>query len=266
VHAFEALRYVARTHAVDGAELGEMAAHALMGVADDPMALTLSCKRLVDAHVETAPVWWVAANVLGSADPYRAAMRASDRLINDRSLEHLVRRLSGVDALIAVEEPWLASVATACGDLAMVAVASGRGARSFHEGLDDLGVDCISPDEVGDLIGAADLVLVEALAASPRELLLARESAALVELAHVGDVEAIVLVREGHLLPEALFASFLACQRERTRPETIRVEASVVTQIASATGVAGPAAALARPACPSPPELASMAPRRAARR
>ena len=72
----ERLRYVARAGDVPVAPLVREAAAALVTMADDPMGLLTSCRRLVDRRPGCAPLMWLAARMLTGADPRSEAADA----------------------------------------------------------------------------------------------------------------------------------------------------------------------------------------------
>ena len=72
MHPIERLRYVARASGADQAVLVEETAHALRAFLDDPNGLVTACRRIVDRHPTSAPLWWLCARVLTAPDPGRA--------------------------------------------------------------------------------------------------------------------------------------------------------------------------------------------------
>ena len=70
MHPIERLRLVARAGAEGrSALLAREAATALAMFSDDPAGLVTACRRLVDRHPTSGPMWWLAARVLVSSDP-----------------------------------------------------------------------------------------------------------------------------------------------------------------------------------------------------
>ena len=65
MHPIERLRYVARASGADPSVLVRETASALAAVAaDDPIGLVPACRRLVDRHLTSGPMWWMVARVL----------------------------------------------------------------------------------------------------------------------------------------------------------------------------------------------------------
>jgi len=54
---------VARASAEDPGLLAQEAAAALAGCAEDPRALVMACRRLLERQATAGPVWWLAARV-----------------------------------------------------------------------------------------------------------------------------------------------------------------------------------------------------------
>jgi hypothetical protein len=112
VHAIERLRWVAQAEWAPAEEVASEAAWALAELAyDEPMAVLPACRRLLQRHPACGPMWWVAAHVLGSADPEGSAAHCADLLLSDPTEEVLVEALSAVPR--AVRRGSLADVAGA---------------------------------------------------------------------------------------------------------------------------------------------------------
>ena len=85
VHPIERLRYVARASGADQAVLVRETAQALAAFRDDPSGLVAACRRIVDRHPTSAPLWWLCARVLTSPDGQREAWAAVDEIEDDRT-------------------------------------------------------------------------------------------------------------------------------------------------------------------------------------
>src|SRR5579864_4374896 len=94
MHPIERLRHVARVAGADPALVASEAAGALASMANvDPAGLVPACRRLIERHVASGPVWWVCARVLSGADQAAAARQAAADLDADRTERVLVREL-----------------------------------------------------------------------------------------------------------------------------------------------------------------------------
>jgi hypothetical protein len=84
VHPIERLRYVARGGWGDPGMLAAEAAWALADLLEyEPPAAVPACRRLLDRHATSGPMWWVAARVLTAGDPAAEAERTADELADD---------------------------------------------------------------------------------------------------------------------------------------------------------------------------------------
>ncbi|MGH9265768.1 MAG: hypothetical protein ACRD1D_13855, partial [Acidimicrobiales bacterium] len=79
----ERLRMVARAAGEDPGMVAREAAAALAGCADDPRALVMACRRLVDRQAASGPLWWLAARVVASPEPEHEAWRSAEALRDD---------------------------------------------------------------------------------------------------------------------------------------------------------------------------------------
>jgi hypothetical protein len=90
VHPIERLRYVARDGWGDPAMLAAEAAWALADLLEhEPPAAVPACRRLLEGHPASGPMWWVAARVLSAPDPVSEAERCADDLHSDATSDLL---------------------------------------------------------------------------------------------------------------------------------------------------------------------------------
>ena len=60
----------------------------------DPAGLVPACRRLVERHLTSGPVWWLSARILGADDQRAAARRGRGRCsTDDRTVRHLAEAL-----------------------------------------------------------------------------------------------------------------------------------------------------------------------------
>ena len=78
MHPIERLRYVARSSGGDQRMLVRETAGALRGLGFDPAGLVVACRRIVERHPNSGPLWWLCASVLAAPDPYRCAAALAD--------------------------------------------------------------------------------------------------------------------------------------------------------------------------------------------
>ena len=101
VHPIERLRYVARASGADQTLLVRETAQALSAFRGDPSGLVAACRRIVDRHPTSAPLWWLCARVLTSPDGQREAWDAVDEIEGDRTAAELAFALPE-DATVCV--------------------------------------------------------------------------------------------------------------------------------------------------------------------
>ena len=101
MHPIERLRYVARASGGDQRMLVRETAGALRGLGFDPAGLVVACRRIVERHPTSGPMWWLCASVLAAADPYRCAASLADDLEADPTPDVLVEALPD-DATVCV--------------------------------------------------------------------------------------------------------------------------------------------------------------------
>ncbi|HKA05300.1 MAG TPA: hypothetical protein VKD67_13265, partial [Acidimicrobiales bacterium] len=101
MHPIERLRYVARSSGASQALLVRETAAALSGLGFDPAGLVTACRRIVDRHVTSAPLWWLCARVLTATDPLAEAYRAADEIAADPTAAALADVLPS-DAMVCV--------------------------------------------------------------------------------------------------------------------------------------------------------------------
>ena len=79
MHPIERLRYVARSSGADQALLVRETAGALAGLGFDPPGLVTACRRILDRHLASGPLWWLCARVLTANDPLQRGVPGGRR-------------------------------------------------------------------------------------------------------------------------------------------------------------------------------------------
>lgn len=208
----ERLRYIARASTDDQRLLVRETADALRSLHADPAELVLACRRLVDRHPSSGPMWWLCASVLTSNEPSRTLRDLASELEHDPTPEHLVQYLPDDATVCVVGWPDLVGDGVLQrGDVRVLAVDADDEGRSFVRRLQraDVEAEVVPAAGIGAAVSAADVVLVEALAAGGREVLAATGSRALASVAYCSEVPLWLVVGRGRRLPEALFTSAL---------------------------------------------------------
>ncbi len=234
----------------------------LAGLGPDPLAMVTACRRLVDCHPTVAPLWWLAARVMGSAEPRAECGRAAEEIAADTTPRVLTACLP-VDATVVVLG-WPEQVAEALrrrGDLeALVVDCAGEG-RGLWRQLRGMGVDAsLVPDNgVGAAVLEADVVALEAAALGPDGFVAASGSRAAAAVANHAEIPVWLAAGEGRVLPGRLWEALLA--RVDQAPEDPWeggeevVALDLVDEVARPVGLQSPPDAASGADCPVVPEL-----------
>src|SRR3954468_10825673 len=180
MHPMERLRYVARAHGADPSMLVRETAAALAAVAaEDPVGIVPGCRRLIERHVVTGPMWWLVARVLTASDPVAAAWAAADEVDRDTTADALAHCLPD-DATVTIVgwPPQAVDGLRRRGDVEVLVVESGGEGHSLVRRLENSGVAASLVLETGlaAAVSVSDLVVIEALAAGPEYLIAAMGS------------------------------------------------------------------------------------------
>jgi hypothetical protein len=261
MHPIERLRYVARSGGVDHGPLAEEAARALAGFVDDQAGLVTACRRIVDRHPTSGPMWWLAAHVLATNDPRAEAFRCVSTLQDDRTAAALAYELPD-DATVAVVG-WPEQIGVALvrrGDLRVLVIDSlGEGAGLVRR-LEQAGseADEVPPANAAGAVRWAKLVLLEASAVGPDGFVAVAGSHAAAAVARDTDAEVWLVVGEGRALPERLWASLVDRLDQAGEPWELDEEVaplSLVDRVVGPKGLEGVEAMLRRTDAPVVPEL-----------
>ncbi len=267
VHPIERLRYVARSHGGDQRLLVRETAGALRGLGLDPAGLVVACRRIVERHPTSGPLWWLCSSVLAAPDPFSAAGRLADAIEEDPTPEVLIDALP-VDCVVTLLGwPDLAGEAVLRrGDITVLAVdVAGEGA-SFVRRLErnEVEADVVDPAGIAGAVVVSDLVLIEALAATPGEVLAVQGSRAAASVAYCSEVAVWLVAGRGRCLPEPMFAAVVERARAEAdvswRTETEPLPVALCSQIVRDTAVldVGAAPAALASDCPLAHELLRM--------
>jgi hypothetical protein len=261
VHPIERLRFVARTSGADHRELVRETAGALAALGFDPPGLVTACRRILDRHPASGPVWWLTARMLTATDPVTEAWLAADELDADPTSTQLARALPD-DATVCVLG-WPEQVGDALpsrGDLDVLVVDSlGEGAglarRLRYADVDVLDVPVAG---LGSAAAAADLVLLEASAIGPAAAIAIAGSTAAAAVARHAGVPVWLVGGVGRLLPtrmwDALVRRLEACGDAWDLDDDV-VPLDLVDLIVGPSGPEPVADGLRRVDCPIAPEL-----------
>jgi hypothetical protein len=264
MHPIEHLRHVARATGASGALVAVDAAGALAQMArEDTAGLVPACRRLVEAHLVSGPVWWLCARVLAADDPAAEARHSARELEDDGTCRSLVDALPDGTAAAVVGWPEVAGEALhARGDVEALVVdddssgAYGLVQRLLREGSE---AALVPAGGVGAAAAVAELAVVEALAAGPSGVLAVPGSLAAAAVAAQAGRPVWAVVATGRVLParlwDALLARFDDTGVEPWERDAELVPAGLLSAVIGPAGVVEVTAGLEDATCPAAPEL-----------
>src|SRR6266404_2855665 len=185
MHPIERLRYVARSTGAPQEVLVRETAAALAALGFDPPGLVTACRRILDRHPLSGPLWWLSARVLTSNDSNNEAWNAADDITADDTGDVLA---------YAVPDE---SVVCVLGWPDVIGEALPRHA--------DVDADDVSMAGLGAAVTDANLLLLEASAIGPTGFIgVAGSRAAAATAKHAG-VPVWLVGGVGRLLPRRMW-------------------------------------------------------------
>jgi hypothetical protein len=262
VHPIERLRYVARASGADQTLLVRETAQALAAFHDDPAGLVAACRRIVDRHPTSGPLWWLCARVLTSPDGQQEAWQAVDDIERDATSSELAFALPEDATACVVGWPEIAGDALPRrGDVEVLAVdslgeASGLVRRLMHAGIDAVDVPTSG---LGAAVASSDVLLLEAVALGPAGFVGVSGSLAAATVARHAEVPVWVVAGVGRLLPARMWDALAGRQAARAGDpwdlDEEVVPLALADRVCGPEGLEAPDAALRRTDCPVAPEL-----------
>ena len=262
MHPIERLRYVARASGADQALLVRETAHALAAFHDDPPGMVAACRRIVDRHPTSAPLWWLCARVLTAPDGRREAWEAVEAIDDDATAAELAAALP--DEATACVLGWPEVVGEALprrGDVEVLAVDSLGEGSGLVRRLVLAGIDAVdvSPSGLGAAVSSSDVLLLEAVALGPSGFVGVSGSLAAATVARHTEVPVWVAAGVGRLLParmwDALSGRLATHAADPWDLDEEIVPLTLVDHVCGPSGLEDVDAALARTDCPVAPEL-----------
>lgn len=269
MHPIEHLRFIARSSGADQRVLVHESAAALRALGDDPAGVVVSCRRILERHPAAGALWWFAATMLSASDPRMAAASAAAEVTDDPTPDELAAALPEGATVCLVGWPDLVGDALVRrGDLTALVVdtvPSGPASRGEATGRDlvrrleraETPAELVDASGLAGAVQACDVVIVEALAASPGELLVAAGSRAAASVAYCSEVPVWGVVGAGRVLPVTLFAASAELATAAARPWHAAVETlplGLLSDVVGPTGRHSRPDAL-EPGCAAVPEL-----------
>jgi hypothetical protein len=269
VHPIEHLRYVARARGADASSLVREAATALGSLRADHANLVIAGRRIVERHPEAGPLWWMCAQLLTSQDPTERAWEIADEIEADPTPRRVAASLPDEATVLTIGWPELGGAGLMSRPDARVLCADSRfEASGFMQRLERFDVECepVPAESLARAAAAADLVLVEAVAACARRVLAPIGSHVVAAAARTVDTPVWLVAGIGRRLPAEYVDAIAAHAVESAGwdGEVDDLPIDLVTHVVSGQGsvelaVAGARTALA-PDCPFAPELLRQSP------
>jgi hypothetical protein len=254
---FERLRAIAR-HGGDDRLLVAEAADCLGEFDDDPAALVVTCRRLLQHHPERAPLWWLCARVLAAPDPSEAAWDAEALMRADSTSDRLAALLPfPADHPIAVLGwPELSGGAFALRpDLEVLALRGDHGDERWRSRLARSDASARPVDLTEAIALEPSHVLVEVAGASPTEVLVADGTSATLAALTAPSRVVWLVAGVGRVLPARLFEAMLRRLGDPEDHGLERLDVQIADRVAGPTGLVRPEHLLRRVDAPVAPEL-----------
>ena len=260
MHPIERLRYVARASDADQRVLARETATALRGLRLEPSGLVTACRRIVERHPTSGPLWWLCARVLTAAEPFEESWCAVEMIENDRTADALVEHLPEDATVCVVGWPDLVAEAIVRrGDVCVLAADVGGGvgfARRLQRS--DVEAEIVPSAGIGAAAAASDLVLVEACAVGADGALAPIGSRAAASSAYCAEVPVWLVAGIGRRLPAPMWQHMLDLLAEAGDPWELEEEVvplGLVSHVAGPSGLADAPGDVEIPECPVAHEL-----------
>lgn len=242
MHPIERLRYVARASGGDQRMLVRETASALRGLRMEPAGLVVACRRIVERHPTSGPLWWFCSSMLTAAEPFAVANELADDVESDITPDHLYDLLPDDATVCVVGWPDLVGDAVMRrGDIRVLAIDADDEGNAFVRRLQraDVDADIVPPGAMAAAVLAADVVLVEALATGPAEALVLPPSRAIASIGYCSGVPTWLVAGRGRRLPEPLFTSMLTRVADVRAPWEAEAETVPLGLFAAVVGPVG---------------------------
>jgi hypothetical protein len=247
----------------------EETAHALGSLRFDPSGLVVACRRIVERHPFTGPLWWLCANVSTSAEPFEAVWELADEIRSDRTGAELAAALPDEGVVATIGDPDVIGAGLVRrGDVRVVAFDADHRATSFVRRLQrhDVDVEPVDAGLAGAACRAADVVLVEALAADAERVIAPIGSSTIAAIASTWGRPVWLVAGVGRRLPAGFVDAMVArvdALCDEVDPWDLGVEVlptSLFTHVVGPHGIVpmGPPAIVAE--CPMAHELLRQSP------
>ena len=212
MHPIERLRYVARASGAEQGLLVHETAGALASLGFDPAGLVTACRRIVDRHVTSGPLWWLCARVLTAGDPMAEAWRCADEIGEDTTGDELAHALPEDATVCLLGWPELAGEALVrrgdCYGLVVDTLGEGSGLVRRLRRADAVAEE-VPPSGLGAAAAAADVVLLEATAIGPDGFVSIAGARAAAAVAHHAGVPVWLIGGVGRVLAAPMWRALV---------------------------------------------------------
>lgn len=265
VHPIEHLRYVARAHGADAASLVREAASALGSLRADHANLVIACRRIVERHPEVGPLWWMSARLLTADDPTTLAWDIVDEIDDDPTAQQIAKTIGDGAVVLTVGWPEIAGQAIMRrGDVSVLCADSRHAASGFMQRLERFDVECepVPSEALARAARCADLVIVEAAAASDQRVIAPVGSHVVAAVAATVDTPVWLVTPTGTRLPTEYLDAIgeHVIDASSWNGDFDDLPLGLVTHVVSRDGVTDDVAGGLRPTCPFAPELLRFSP------
>ena len=273
MHPIEHLRYIARAHGADPAALVEETAHALGSLYVDPAGVVVSCRRIVERHPFTGPLWWLCANVVASQDAHERVWELADEARTDRTPRHFAEALPDDADIVTVGAP--SQVAPALGrrgDVRVLALDVQHTATMFVRQLErrDIEYEPIDAGAAGAAVRTAGanggIVAIEALAADADRIIAPIGSSTIAGLGAAFGVPVWLIAGLGRSLP-SMFVDAMVNEIDRHLETSLAwdldvevLPTSLVTDVIRPSGRVPMGPPALQPDCPATADLLRKSP------
>jgi hypothetical protein len=243
-------------------------AEAIRGLGVDAAGLVVACRRIVERHPTSGALWWLCASLLGSSDAFAAARSLAREVEADPTPDRLVDAMT--DEMTVCTVGWPDLVAEAIGrrgDARVLAVDVDGEAASMVRRLQREAIDAEVVEAAGAsaAVLASDVVMVEALACSTSDVVVAAGSRAVASVAYCSGIPVWLIVGRGRRLPEPMLSAMaerIDAAGRGWHPVAEVMPVDLCSSLVGPGGVAttADAARALVPECPLTPELLRTSP------
>lgn len=242
------------------------AASALGSLRADHSNLVIACRRIVERHPEAGSLWWMCARLLMSDDPTSLAWEIAGEIDDDPAPRAIAAAFDDDATVLTIGWPDVAGAALMRrGNVSVLCADSRYEASGFMQRLERHDVPCepVPPESLARAAHRADVVIVEARAASTQRIIAPVGSHVVAAVARSVDTPVWLAVGAGSRLPveyvDAIGERVIgAASTWDLDVDDLPVE--LVTHVAGAAGVSADVVNSLRSDCPFAPELLRFSP------